>query len=136
MDNLKPTQIMLMVGGAVLLLSTFLAWRDFGGASWSGWETGAVGLQGIFIALIGLAIGGGVAAQTFANVTLPDRVLGLNHDQLHLSLGVTAFVVTFSQQFADNVGIGILLGWLASAVIIAAAVMDMKAEPASPPTQF
>ena len=136
MDNLKPTQIMLMVGGLVLLISTFLAWRDFGPVSWNGWETDTFGLQGIFIALIGLAIGGGVAAQTFANVTLPDNILGLGHDQLHLSLGVTAFVVTFGQQFASDAGIGILLGWIASAVIIAAAIMDMKAEPASPPTQF
>ena len=126
MDNLKTTQIMLMVGGLVLLASTFLAWRDFGAGTWSGWETDFSGLQGIFVALIGLAIGGGVAAQAFSDVSLPDSILGLDHNQLHLSLGFTAFIVTFGQQFASNTGVGILLGWLGSAAIIAAAIMDMR----------
>ncbi len=136
MDNLKTTQIMAMIGGAVLLLSTFLDWVSIGDFGENGWDTSLWGLQGIFVALIGLAIGGGVAAQAFANVTLPDRIVGLTHDQLHLTLAFAAFMITFGRQFGDNPGIGILLGWIASAVIVASAVMDMRAEPASPPTQF
>jgi hypothetical protein len=136
MDNLKTTQIMAMIGGAVLLLSTFLAWFDPGFGSANGWETELWGLQGIFVALIGLAIGGGVAAQAFGGVTLPDRIVGLDHGQLHLALGLSAFLITFGRQFGSSPGIGILLGWVAAAVIIASAVMDMRAEPASPPTQF
>ena len=136
MDNLKTTQIMAMIGGAVLLLSTFLDWVSIGDFGENRWDTSLWGLQGIFVALIGLAIGGGVAAQAFANVTLPDRIVGLTHDQLHLTLAFAAFMITFGRQFGDNPGIGILLGWIASAVIVASAVMDMRAEPASPPTQF
>ncbi|MEM9466542.1 MAG: hypothetical protein AAGA90_14300 [Actinomycetota bacterium] len=132
MDNLKTTQIMAMIGGAVLLLSTFLDWRG----PFNGWETDFFGLQGIFVALIGLAVGGGVAAQAFGGVTLPDRILGLNHDQLHLTLGFAAFLITFGQQFGDSPEIGVLLGWVSAAVIIASAIMNMREEPSAPPTQF
>ena len=59
MDNLKTTQIMAMIGGAVLLLSTFLDWFSVGNFGENGWDTSLWGLQGIFVALIGLAIGGG-----------------------------------------------------------------------------
>lgn len=136
MDNLKTTQIMAMIGGAVLLLSTFLDWVSVGDFGENGWDTSLWGLQGIFVALIGLAIGGGVAAQAFGGVTLPDRIMGLDHDGLHLLLGFAAFLITFGRQFGDNPGIGILLGWISAAVIIASAVMDMRAEPSAPPTQF
>ena len=136
MDNLKTTQIMAMIGGAVLLLSTFLDWFSVGNFGENGWDTSLWGLQGIFVALIGLAIGGGVAAQAFGGVTLPERIIGFTHDQLHLALALGAFLITFGRQFGDNPGIGILLGWIASVVIIASAIMDMKAESAGPPAQF
>ncbi|MEM1335388.1 MAG: hypothetical protein AAGG08_18225 [Actinomycetota bacterium] len=136
MNDLKTTQIMLIAGGAVLFLSSFLAWRSEGDLSVNGWQTGSFGLQGIFIALIGLAVGGGVAAQAFGNVSVPERILTLSHDQIHLALGFAAFVVNFGQQFADSAGAGALLGWISSAVIIAAAVMDLREAPTAPPTQF
>ena len=136
MDNLKTTQIMAMIGGAVLLLSTFLDWVSIGDFGENGWDTSLWGLQGIFVALIGLAIGGGVAAQAFGGVSLPDRILGLDHNSLHLVLGFSAFLITFGRQFGDNPGIGILLGWIASAVIIASVFMDLREAPSTPPTQF
>ena len=136
MENLKTTQIMLIAGGAILLISTFLDWRSRGDFGVNGWETDSFGLQGIFIALIGVAIAGGVAAQAFGNVTMPDQILGLGHDQLHLALGFAAFMLNFGQQFASDAGIGALLGWISAAVIIAAAIMDMREGAGSPPTQF
>ena len=39
MDNLKTTQIMAMIGGAVLLLSTFLDWFSVGNFGENGWDT-------------------------------------------------------------------------------------------------
>ncbi|MEZ5168639.1 MAG: hypothetical protein R2695_19970 [Acidimicrobiales bacterium] len=142
MDNdIKPSSIMLMAGGAVLFLSTLLKWAAssefFDG--YNGWKTSTFGLHGIFVALIGLAIGGGVALTQFTETKLPERILSFNHDQIHFALGLAAFLITFGYQFNDfDKGIGILLAWIASAVIIAGAVMDMRAdaEPAAPPTQF
>lgn len=144
MDNsdLKPSTIMLIAGGAVMLLSSFLDWWSVGsgdfGASANAWDTDLFGLQGIFVAIIGLAIGGGVAAQQFGNVSMPEKILGFDHDQLHLALGLSAFLIAFGLQFREGSAIGLLLAWVSAAVIMAAAIMDMKADSAdaTPPTQF
>ncbi|MEM9519585.1 MAG: hypothetical protein AAGA37_09715 [Actinomycetota bacterium] len=136
MDNLKTTQIMALIGGAVLFLATFLPWFDTPLGSTNAWETEFFGLKGLFVAVIGLAIAGGIGAQAFGGVTLPERIVGLEHPQIHLTLGFGAFLITFGQQFASNPGVGVLLGWIASAVIVASSMMDMRAAPASPPTQF
>jgi hypothetical protein len=140
--DIKPSTIMLIAGGAVLLLSTFLDWVSFGSGDFSvgsnGWETDGFGLQGIFVAVIGLAIGGGVAASQFGSVKKPDKILGFDHNQLHLALGLSAFLITFGLQLRDGAAIGILLGWVSAAVIMAAAIMDMRAADgdAAPPSQF
>ena len=141
--DVKPTTIMLIAGGAVMLLSTFLDWVSFGSGDFkigaNAWETDGFGLQGIFVAIIGLVIGGGVAARQFGNVAMPDRILGFDHDQLHLVLGFAAFLIAFGLQFREGAAIGVLLAWVSAAVIVAAAVMDMKAgstDGATPPTQF
>lgn len=144
MDNsdLKPSTIMLIAGGAVMLLSTFLDWVSFGSGDFeigaNAWETDGFGLQGIFVAIIGLAVGGGVAARQFGNVSMPDKILGFDHDQLHLVLGLAAFLIAFGLQFRDGAAIGVLLAWVSAAVIVAAAIMDMRegAADGTPPTQF
>jgi len=140
-QDIKPSTIMLIAGGAVMLLSTFLAWLDTGFGSLSGWSTDAYGLTGIFVALIGIIIAGGTAATTFANVSLPDDILGFTRDQIYCMLGLSAFLITFGLQFGSSTGIGILLGWIASAVVVAGAFMNIQAAgagatPAAPPSQF
>ena len=141
-NEIKPTTIMLIAGGAVMLLSTFLDWVSFGSGDFkigaNAWETDGFGLQGIFVAIIGLAIGGGVAARQFGNVSMPDKILGFDHDQLHLVLGFAAFLIAFGLQFREGAAIGVLLAWASAAVIVAAAIMDMRAgeSEATPPTQF
>ena len=141
-SDIKPSTIMLIAGGAVLLLSTFLDWVSFGSGNFevgaNAWETDGFGLQGIFVAIIGLAIGGGAALRQFGNVSMPDRILGLDHNQLHLALGFAAFLIAFGLQFRDGAAIGVLLAWASAAVIVAAAIMDMRsgAGDATPPTQF
>ncbi|NIR41760.1 MAG: hypothetical protein GWN79_27640 [Actinobacteria bacterium] len=142
MENVKPSSWMLMGGGLVLLISTFLDWVsvsaggfDFGE---NAWDTDFFGLLGIICALIGLLVGGGVAAQTFGKVNMPDRVLGFTHDQIHLILGCEAFVITFGLVFRGDVGIGLWLGLVSAVVITAGAYMDLKADApeSAAPTQF
>jgi len=142
-NDIKPSTIMLIAGGAVLVLSTFLDWLSFGSGSFSvgvsGWNTETSGILGILVALIGLAIAVGVGLRQFSTVSIPDQVLGFDSNQLHLALGFAAFLVTFGLQFRSGAGIGVLLGWIASAVIVAAAIMDTRtgdSSAAAPPTQF
>jgi hypothetical protein len=133
---------MLMGGGVVLLISTFLDWFSVSGGGFSvgasAWETDAFGLLGIYCALIGLVIGGGMAASTFGNVSLPDQVLGFNHDQIHLILSGFALLITIGFLVRGDAGIGLWLGLLASAVMLAGSIMDIKGDsaPAAPPAQF
>ncbi len=129
---------MLIPGGAVLFISTFLDWFSFRGAGVNGWETDFFGFQGIFVALIGLLIGVGAAVRQFTDVEMPDEVMGMGSNQLHMALGLAAFLITFGWILVDDVAIGIHLGWISAAVIIAAAIMDQRAGAEAPaaPTEF
>ncbi len=120
---------MLIAGGALLFIASFLKWRDFfGGSGEGGLSTSVTGLQGIFCLLIGGAIAVLVGLQTFGNINLPARVLGFSWSQLYLMFGLAAFLITFGLQFADQVAFGITLGWIASAVIVAGAFMELQSE--------
>jgi hypothetical protein len=140
-NNPSPSRIMLIAGGAVLLIASFLKWRDFfGGSSEGGLSTDITGLQGIFCLLIGGAIAVLVALQTFGNVSLPARVLGFTWNQLYLMFGLAAFLMTFAMQFSEQAAFGITLAWIASAVIVAGAFMELQGEGKSasstPPKPF
>ena len=137
-SNMKPSTIMLLAGGAVLFISSFLDWRtNFGGL-----ETDITGLQGIFCLLIGGAVAVLTALTAFGNVNLPDRVLGFSWNQIFLMLGFAAFLMTFALQFADFTEFGVTLAWIASAVIVAGAFMEIQGEgrgsgaSGMPPTTF
>jgi hypothetical protein len=139
-NNPTPGKIMLIAGGAVLFIATFLDWISVRGFSVSGTETDAFGFQGFWCLLIGAAVAVLVALQTFANINLPARVLGFSWNQIFIVFGVAAFLITFGLQFVDNAAIGITLGWIASAVIVAGAFMEMQSETrstsSSMPSQF
>ena len=114
MDNsdIKPSTIMLIAGGAVLLISTFLDWYsldvdtggfDFGGSfDANAWDTDFFGLLGIFCAIIGLVIAGGVAAQQFGNVSMPDEIFGFSHDQIHLVLSSSPSVSSSGARWGSD----------------------------------
>jgi len=144
-QDIKPSTIMLIAGGAVLFISTFLAWFSVGSGSFSssasGWSTESYGLTGIFVAIIGLAVAVGAALTTFTDVEIPSDILGFTREQVYCMLGLAAFLITFGLQFGSATGIGILLGWIASAVVVAGAYIEMQAAgagaaPAAPPSQF
>jgi hypothetical protein len=126
-NNPSPSRIMLIAGGAVLFIASFLKWRDTG-ISEGGLSTDWTGLQGIFCLLIGAAIAVLVALQTFGSVNLPARVLGFTWTQLYLMFGLATFLITFGLQFSERTAFGITLGWIASAVIVAGAFMELQTE--------
>lgn len=131
----------------MLFISVFLPWISAGSGDFKFTENGlstdfAPGLLGIWCLLIGGAIAVLVALSTFGNVNLPDRVLGFSWNQIYFMLGFAAFLITFGEQFRESAGFGVLLGWIASAVIVAGAFMEMQSEGSNsntggmPPTTF
>lgn len=134
MDDIKPSQMLHIGGGALILICTFLDW--FGNSS--GWDTDGFGLLGILYAAIGaVLVGGGLMAATGNDANLPDEVLSLNRDQLHLMLGFTVFISLFGLQFSTFSEIGITLGWIGGALVVASAVMEINNDSgSSAPTQF
>jgi hypothetical protein len=141
-SDIKPSTIMLMGGGAVLLLGTFLDWVSVGSGSFSiganAWDTDFFGLLGIVAALIGLVIGGGVAARQFGNVNLPSLPFGFTHAQAHIVLSLFALIITIGFVVRGDVGIGLWLSTLAAIAMMVGAVMEAgsDSDAATPPTQF
>ena len=96
--KLSPANIVILAAGAVMLVGSFLAFYSYSGfgvrRSFSAWS-GANGF-GIFgiatvIVLCGVVMAAQVAVVTFASgVSLPDKLLGLSWDQVHLALGFQA----------------------------------------------
>jgi hypothetical protein len=144
MDNsdIKPPTIMLIGGGAVLLLGTFLDWVSVGEGSFSfganAWDTDFFGLLGIIAALIGLLVGGGVAATTFGGMSLPSLPFGFSHAQAHIALSLFAVLITIGFVIRGDVGIGLWLSTLASIAMLVGAIMDAGAssKDGAAPTQF
>lgn len=137
-SDIKPTTIMLMAGGAVLLLGTFLDWVSVGSFGANAWDTDYFGLLGIVAALIGVVIGGGAAATQFAGMTLPSMPFGFTHAQVHIMLSLFAAIITIGFFIRGDVGVGLWLSLLASIVMVVGAVMEANAGAgeATPPTQF
>ncbi len=131
---------MMLGGGALLFISSFLNWFKFGPFSQSGLDTDITGLQGIVILLIGAGVAAVAAIRAFAggSVKLPEAIVGLTLNQVILILGFAAFLMMFGLQFANNTSIGVVLGWIAAAVVVAGAVMEDRAPAtgSAPPTEF
>ena len=137
MDGIKPSTMMMMGGGVVLFISTFLDWFSAGRFSQNGWETDAYGLLGIFVALAGLALVAGPALTTFGDIDLPDEILSFSRTQIYLVLAEFGFLINFGLLFGDA-AIGTILGSIAAGVAWAGAFMDLREGTggSTPPTQF
>ena len=133
---------MLLAGGAVLFLTSFLDWYSidtaFGSASANAWDTDAFGLLGILVALMGLAVAITVGLATFAGTKLPTDILGFSWNTIYVMFGFACSVVTVGFLFRGEVGIGLILGLIGALVMLAGAFMESQAtaRPAGPPTAF
>ncbi|MEQ8842459.1 MAG: hypothetical protein RIB98_15860 [Acidimicrobiales bacterium] len=141
-SDIKPSTIMLIAGGAVLLLGTFLDWVSVGEGDFSfgtnAWDTDFFGLLGIVAALIGLVIGGAMAARQFGGMTLPSLPFGFSHEQAHIALSLFAVIITIGFVVRGDVGIGLWLSTLAAIAMLVGSIMEAGAgdSTATPPTQF
>lgn len=94
--ELSQSGIIIMVAGAALLIGSFLTVINIeaGGESesltaWSGW------LFPLYFVpvLLGVVMAGQLALRTFASASLPERILGLGWEKIHLAFGAHAAVM-------------------------------------------
>ena len=137
-NNPRPSVWMLLAGGAVVFLSTFINWFGSGSYGFSAWETEYFGFIGIFVAVMGLATAITVGLTTFAGTALPANIAGFTWNQIYLSFAFTCTVITLGFLFAGQVKFGLILALLGSAVMLAGAFMESQttAKPSGPPTAF
>ncbi|NNE72820.1 MAG: hypothetical protein HKN26_04085 [Acidimicrobiales bacterium] len=124
MNGLKPGALMIMGGGVLLFIAVFLDWSD--GGDVNGFDIDGLGFHGIWVFLIALAAIGLVAARAFANVQLPEKILGFSIDEWIFIDSLIAFFIMFGYQPRDFTGAGILLGWIAAAIMVAGAFMEIR----------
>jgi len=86
----KPSEIVIMASGAVAFIFSFFDWFGEGVFSINGWDSDLTFPLGSYIAIFGLVMAVQIALTRFANVDMPDRVLGFTWPQIHLVLAVFA----------------------------------------------
>lgn len=132
----KPTtaEIIILVAGAAALLFSFFDWLDFGrfGGGANAWDEGFLPtytLVGIFGA--GMAVF--IALEIFANVKLPENVLGFSMPQVHLVLADYTALLTLSflivEKSGADMGIGFFISLIASIGLVVGAFMLGKERP-------
>jgi hypothetical protein len=148
MDKIKlsTANIVILVAGIVMLIASFLAFlkisapsfnvggQHFGGSiSRNAWSSGNF-LIATIPALIGIVMAAHVAIVAFApQVKLPERVLGLTWNQVHLVLGfqATIMMLAFLIRSTGGVdkGIGLFLMLIAAIALLVGAVLRMQEKP-------
>jgi hypothetical protein len=133
--KLSPANIVILAAGVVMLIGSFLDFytiSGFGGkASSNAWGGGnGFGIFGIatVVVLCGVVMASQVGLTSFAaNVRVPDEVLGLSWDQIHLALGFQAAVMMLAFLIRSkgplSFGIGFWLMLLAGLALLVGAVM-------------
>lgn len=134
--NNKPTtaEIIILAAGAAALVFSFLDWLDFGFAGGANaWDDGffptytLVGIIGAVMAVV-------VVLEVFANVQLPDRVVGFTWPQVHLALAVYTVLLTLSfliiEKGGADMAIGYFISLLASIGLVVGAYMLGQERPA------
>lgn len=152
MDKLKasPANMIIIIGGALMLIASFLAFNKYSAPSFTfgnthigGTKTFTAWSSHYFLiatipALLGILMAVQVAVATFASgVTLPERVLGFTWTQIHLVLSIQALLMMLAFLIQDtgsiDKGIGLFLMLIAAAGLVVGAVMRMREQPAAPP---
>lgn len=135
--NLKPSDIVIVVSGAVALIFSFFNWFD----GINAWDTDLTFPLGTYIAIIGVIMAGHILLTQLAGVNLPARVLGFTWAQIHLVLGLYAALLAIGWLIMGPSGvdkkIGLWLSVLAGLALLVGAIMKWvdESRPAQQPGQ-
>jgi hypothetical protein len=145
MDKLKisTANLVILIAGAVMLIASFLTFNKLslpsinagglkigGTQSYSAWSSHFF-LIATIPALLGAVMAAQVALKAFApGVPLPERVLGLTWNQIHLVLALQATIMMLAFLIQDtgalDKGIGLFLMVLAAIALLVGAVLRMQ----------
>jgi hypothetical protein len=128
--KLAPANIVILAGGVVMLIGSLLSFytlSGFGSFSVTAWGSGVFGI-GTVVVLCGVVMAAQVALTSFASsVSIPEQVLGLTWDQLHLALGFQAALMMLAFLIRSkgplSFGIGFWLMLLAAIALLVGGVM-------------
>lgn len=136
--NAKPGVLMMIGGGALMFIGTFLDWLGFGPGAISGTEVDYFGLQGVFVLVMGAGIAALGVIRGFApQVALPDSVGGIAIDRIVVIFGLAAFLVGFSLMFAElDAEIGLFAVWIGGALAVAGGTIESRAASAAPASSY
>ena len=145
MDKLKisTANLVILIAGAVMLIASFLAFNKLslpsisalgikigGTQSFNAWSSHFF-LIATIPALLGAVMAAQVALKAFApGVQLPERVLGLTWNQIHLVLALQATIMMLAFLIRDtrplDKGIGLFIMVLAAIALLVGAVLRMQ----------
>jgi hypothetical protein len=141
--KLSAPDVVTLVGGALMLIGSFLAFYKLpgftvgtvpvGSESFSAWSSGNFGIVTVVV-ICGAAMAGQVVLSTWAtSVNLPARPFGMRWDQVHLALGfqtaimMLAFLARNRQGLDLGVGFWVML--ISAIVLFAGAIMRVNRRP-------
>jgi hypothetical protein len=138
--KLSPANIVIMAAGFVMLAGSLFDFYTLEGGSANAWSGGGgFGVFGIatVVVLCGVVMAAQVALTSFAaNVRVPDEVLGLSWDQIHLALGFQAALMMLAFLIRSkgplSFGIGFWFMLLAGIALFVGAVMRLTGAGAHP----
>jgi hypothetical protein len=147
--KISPANIVILVAGVVILIASFLAFYKLeipkqtlgnitigGSTSYNAWSTGQF-LIATLPALLGAVMAAHVVLAAFSNVDLPETVLGLTWDQIHLALGFQAALMMIAFLIRSNpyssFGIGFWLMLIAGVALLVGAIMRVTGATATTP---
>ena len=147
--KLSTANLVILGGGVLMLIASFLDFTQsrtisvegislhvsVGGGS--AWASGHFLITTIPV-LLGIVMAAQVAVVGFASgVKLPDAVLGLTWDQIHLVLGFQATIMMLAFLIQDTSGlgkgVGLYLMLIAAIGLLVGAVLRTREAPAAPP---
>lgn len=125
--QLRPGQITALVGGVVILISTFLDWIGAFGFGFNVYEGDIFGFTGILLLLLSLDIIATTAIRAFApQVNLPQQILGFSLDELTLAAGFAAFIYGLSMATTDGSQSGTILCALGGLAVVVGAFLELR----------
>ncbi len=147
--KISPANIVILIAGVVILIASFLAFYKLeipkqtlgnitigGSTSYNAWSTGQF-LIATLPALLGAVMAAHVVLAAFSNVDLPETVLGLTWDQIHLALGFQAALMMIAFLIRSNpyssFGIGFWLMLVAGVALLVGAIMRVAGATATTP---